>query len=178
MPTIDTTAGPATRHSVAEHIRDNRPIPDAPKGTPRITTRPKPAEEPKAAEPKPVEEPKAEKPKAAARPVVRPIVVKGGPVATATPWKLLILAEMVGLLGAAFVVNRDPSQPWVHQLVTAAGLKRLIAVIVLLVLLTLGADLGLGGPAAVFGGIVVLSYLTGHAVAGERILAFERSALK
>lgn len=92
-----------------------------------------------------------------------------------SPWKLLILAECLGLLAVSFNATRDPAQPWIHELLTKAGLKRTIATVVLLVMLMLLADLGLGGPAALFGATVLLAYLAGHGVgAGNALLNLER----
>lgn len=85
---------------------------------------------------------------------------------------------MLGLLAAGFVTSDlTPGQPWTQQLLTKPGLKRVVAVVVLLVLLMLMADVGFGGPAAVFGGVILLSYLGTHAAGfGPAILALERRA--
>lgn len=80
-------------------------------------------------------------------------------------WKAVVAAEMVGLYAASTLVNERPSYDssiWL-RILDERGLKRLLAVVLLLAGLLTAADFGYGGPAAAFGGLVVLGYLVSAA---------------
>lgn len=78
---------------------------------------------------------------------------------TGQVWKVLVLVEMVALYAAAVKVNQG-DQPALAWIVGKDGMKRLSAVVAVLVLLILLADVGLGLAAATFGAIVLFSYLS------------------
>lgn len=94
--------------------------------------------------------------------------------------KTIILAEMLGLLAIGRIndLGAEPSdQPWLVGLLARQGFKRVIAVVVLLVLLLLADDLGFGAQAAVFGGVLLGSYLAARGThLGAAIIALERRA--
>ena len=80
-------------------------------------------------------------------------------------WKGAIAAEMVGLYAASTLVNEKPtydSSVWL-TILDKRGLKRMLAVVLLMAGLLTAADFGYGGPAAAFGGLVVLGYLVSAA---------------
>jgi hypothetical protein len=92
--------------------------------------------------------------------------------------KAFILGEMALLLGGSLVneYNTNGGEGWTLGLLSKPVLRKAIAVTGLLALLTFLADVGLGGPAAIFGGLVVLGYLLSlGAGLGESIVALENN---
>lgn len=95
--------------------------------------------------------------------------------------KTLILFEMA-LLEGGMLLNRNvvQGQTWEQILISEApgksgsGVRGSIAVLVLAVLLLTGDEIGLGGAAALFGGLVTLAYLMGAAGwLGDALNSFE-----
>lgn len=76
-------------------------------------------------------------------------------------YKTAILAEMALLYGGSLVneYRTHKGEGWTMGIVSKSVLRKAIAVVGLLALLTLVADMGFGGAAAAFGGLIVLSYL-------------------
>lgn len=76
-------------------------------------------------------------------------------------YKTAILAEMAVLYGGSLVneYRTHQGEGWTMGIVSKSVLKKGIAVVGLLALLTLVADVGFGGAAAAFGGLIVLSYV-------------------
>lgn len=72
--------------------------------------------------------------------------------------KTLILLEMVVLAGGSLITLRNKGATWQAVLFHDA-IKRLIAVLILLILLLTAEEVGLGPAAALFGGLVTLGYV-------------------
>lgn len=88
--------------------------------------------------------------------------------------KVLILAEMATLLGVGLLNSKPGEDGWLAFALGKQGLGRVAAVAVLLTILMLLADLGLGWPAAIVGGIVTVSYLVAHGTTGAAVLDLEK----
>lgn len=71
--------------------------------------------------------------------------------------KTLILLEMTILAGGGLIHRHQTDKDW--WTAVKGDVRGLIAVLVLLTLLLTADEVGFGGAAALFGGLVVLSYL-------------------
>lgn len=90
--------------------------------------------------------------------------------------KALILGEMLALYAGSLVneYSQNKGDGWTMGIVSKTVLRKALAVVALLALLTLIADLGAGGLAAGFGALVVLGYLISiGAGLGQTILDIE-----
>lgn len=74
--------------------------------------------------------------------------------------KTLILLEMTVLAGGGILSKHKKGSTW-QQTLLHDDLRILIAVLILTTLLLSMDEVGLGGPAAGFGGLVALGYILG-----------------
>lgn len=89
-------------------------------------------------------------------------------------YKALILAEMMVLFAGGLITAHNNGEEW-KDIVIGRMWKQGLAAAILLGFLLVLADLGAGGAAAMFGGLIVLGYL---AVAGnylgDRLVEMEK----